>query len=333
MQEVVRRRLAPLGDAVGDPLGNVGSRSGPADGPLVAVAAHADQIGLIVTHVDEHGYVSVERIGGVAPLLVPGRHFVIHGRGGGRARGRRAQAHAHHPRGGPRQGAAAPRAVPRHRRQRSREEALERVAVGDPVTFTPDFIELSPGVVATQALDDRAGVYAVIRALELYAEAPGGARLTGLSPPCTKRPRSWAPRRSALRLRPGRGHRARRRLLQRHAGGGRQGAGRRGQARRRPRPRPRRRQQRAPVALAREVAAAEGLAVQIKAYPGETEHRRRRAHGRRRGGHPHRRPADALHALALRGRPHRRPRGRGAPCRRPGAAPGGPSATPEAGPR
>ncbi len=59
-----------------------GSPSDLTDGPLVAVAAHADQIGLIVTHVDEHGYVSVERIGGVAPLLVPGRHFVIHGRDG-----------------------------------------------------------------------------------------------------------------------------------------------------------------------------------------------------------------------------------------------------------
>ena len=54
------------------------------------------------------------------------------------------------------------------------------MAIGDPVTFTPDFVELSPGVVATQALDDRAGVYAVVRALELYAAAPGAARLTGL---------------------------------------------------------------------------------------------------------------------------------------------------------
>ena len=39
----------------------------------------------------------------------------------------------------------------------------------------PDFLELSPGVVATQALDDRVGVYALVRALELYAAEPGGA--------------------------------------------------------------------------------------------------------------------------------------------------------------
>ncbi len=82
VQDVVRRRLAPLGEAVGDPLGNVWLGVGPENGPLVAIAAHADQIGLIVTHVDERGYVFVERIGGLAPLLVPGRHFVIHGRKG-----------------------------------------------------------------------------------------------------------------------------------------------------------------------------------------------------------------------------------------------------------
>jgi endoglucanase len=144
------------------------------------VTAHADQIGLIVTYVDEHGFISVEKIGGVAPLLVPGRHFVIHGAGGPvHAVGGKKPTHI----------------IPAAERDKapaldeqfldigasSREAALERIAVGDPVTFTPEFIELSPGVFGTQALDDRAGVYCLVRALELYAAAPGAARLTGVS--------------------------------------------------------------------------------------------------------------------------------------------------------
>ena len=68
-QEVVRRRLAPLGEVQADPLGNVWLDVGPAGDQQVVVTAHADQIGLIVTYVDDHGYVSVEKIGGVAPLL------------------------------------------------------------------------------------------------------------------------------------------------------------------------------------------------------------------------------------------------------------------------
>jgi endoglucanase len=269
VQNVVRRRLAPLGDAQGDPLGNLWLQIGPADGPLVAVAAHADQIGLIVTHVDERGYVSVERIGGVAPLLVPGRHFVIHARGGDvHAVGGRKPTHI----------------IPVEDRDKApalheqfldigaadRGGALERVAVGDPVTFTPDFIELSADVVATQALDDRGGLYALVRALELYAEDPGAARLAGLAT-VHEETTFMGARALALRLRPdvlivldgdfcsdtpaadakelagevklGAGP-----VLSRGAGSSER-----------------------LVTTAREVAAAEGLAVQIKAYPGETE--------------------------------------------------------------
>jgi putative aminopeptidase FrvX len=178
-QEVVRRRLAPLGEAHADPLGNVWLDIGPAGGPQVVVTAHIDQIGLIVTFVDDHGFVFVEKIGGVAPLLVPGRHFVIHGGDGPvHAVGGKKPTHI----------------IPADERDKapaldeqfldigasSREEALKRVAIGDPVTFTPEFIELSPGVFGTQALDDRAGVYCLVRALELYAAAPGAARLTGV---------------------------------------------------------------------------------------------------------------------------------------------------------
>jgi endoglucanase len=269
VQDVVRRRLAPLGDAGGDPLGNVWLSLGPAEGPLVAVAAHADQIGLIVTHVDEHGYVSVERIGGVAPLLVPGRHFVIHGRNGDvHAVGGRKPTHV----------------IPKEERDKApelheqfldigaadRAAALARVAVGDPVTFTPEFVELAPGVVATQALDDRGGLYAMIRSLELYAGDPGSARLAGFATVHEETTYMGA-RALALRLKPD--------VLivldgdfcsdtpaagaKELAGEVRLGAGpvlSRGAGSRE-----------RLVALARDVAAAEDILVQIKAYPGETE--------------------------------------------------------------
>ncbi len=270
VQDVVRRRLAALGGSVdGDPLGNVWSAVGPEDGPSVAVAAHADQIGLIVTYVDEHGYLSVEPVGGVAPLLVPGRHFVVHGRGADvDAVGGRKPSHI----------------IPLDERRTApelheqfldigaadREDALARVAVGDPVTFVPDFVELRPGVVATQALDDRGGLYAMIRALELYAAEPGPARLTGFST-VHEETTFMGARALALRLHPdvlivldgdfcsdtpaasakelagevrlGRGP-----VLGRGAGSSER-----------------------LVALAREVAAAQGIPVQLKAFPGQTE--------------------------------------------------------------
>jgi putative aminopeptidase FrvX len=265
--EVVRRRLEPLGVVQADPLGDVWLGVGPADGPEIAVVAHVDQIGLIVTYVDEQGYVFLDKIGGVAPILVPGRHFVIHGSGGAvQAVGGKKPTHL----------------IPEDQRDRApaldeqfldigavdREEAMERVAVGDPVTFTPDYLELAPGVIATQALDDRAGVYCVIRALELYAAQPGAALLTGvatvheettlmgakaqakrLAPAvtividgdfCSDTPAADA-KKLAGELKLGAGP-----VLGRGAGSNQR-----------------------LLALAREVAAAEGIPVQIKAYPGE----------------------------------------------------------------
>ncbi len=218
---------------------------------------------------DEEGFVSVERIGGVAPPLVPGRHFVIHGRGG-----------PVHAVGGRKPSHIIPledrRTAPELHEQfldigaAGRDAALARVSVGDPATFTPDFVELSPGIVATQALDDRAGVYVMVRALELYAADPGPAWLAGhatvheettfmgakalalrLRPDvlvvldgdsCSDTPAAGA-KELAGEVRLGAGP-----VLARGAGSGER-----------------------LVALAREVAAEEGIPVQVKAYPGETE--------------------------------------------------------------
>ena len=119
-----------------------------------------------MTHVDEKGFVSVERIGGVAPLLVPGRHFVIHGRGGPvHAVGGRKPTHLIPE-------AERGRASEIHEQwldigARTRDEALARIAIGDPITFTPNFMELASGIVTSQAMDDRCGVYVAFRALEL----------------------------------------------------------------------------------------------------------------------------------------------------------------------
>lgn len=267
-QAVVRRRFEALGSPGADALGDLWLDLGPADGPQVIAAAHADQIGLIVTYVDEQGYVSIERIGGVAPLLLPGRHFVIHGAGGPvHAVGGRKPTHI----------------IPEDERDKApqiseqfldigaadREDALRRVAVGDPVTFTPDFVDLAPGIVATQALDDRGGVYCVVRALEAYAAAPGAARLTGVSTVHEETTYMGA-KAIAKRLRPQvviavdgdfcsdtPAADAKRLAGEVKLGGGPvlgRGAGSNPRL----------------LALAREVAAAEGIPVQIKAYPAET---------------------------------------------------------------
>jgi len=180
VRAVVRERLAPLVEPQADPLGNIWARVAGQGGLEVAAVAHADQIGLIVTYVDEHGFLSFHDIGGIDRQLLPGHRVVVHTERGpvdgvvGRKpthfipkdeQGKAPELHEQYIDIG---------AV-------SRETALERVAVGDPATFAPGFFELSPGVFATQACDDRAGVYVACRALEEYARKPSGASFTAVA--------------------------------------------------------------------------------------------------------------------------------------------------------
>ena len=180
VQAVLRRRLDGVAETHADPLGNLWADSGPEAGPHVLAVAHADQIGMIVTHVDEAGFLRIDAVGWLDQQLLPGHTVLVHA-AGGPLRGVVGRPPTHIvPE--PERGKAAP-----IKEQfvdigaRDRAEALSRVAVGDPVTFDQGFCELTPGRFASLALDDRAGVYAVVRGLELYAKADGRARLTAAS--------------------------------------------------------------------------------------------------------------------------------------------------------
>lgn len=267
-QEIVRRRLAGIASPQGDPLGNVWADVVPNGSPHVVVTAHNDQIGLIVTYVDEQGYVSFDKIGGVDAQLLPGRNLVVHGPGGpvngvvGRRPSHKMTSEER---------AKAPDL---HEQwldlgAASRDEALELVQIGDPITFPANFLPLANGRYASPAFDNRAGVYVCARALEHYASAPAAAKLTALA---TVHEETTFMGAKAMAMRwqpdvmivvdvdfasddPG--------MDAKKLGGEvKLGAGpvlHRGAA-----------SNQALFDLAREVAAAEGIAVQVKALPGRT---------------------------------------------------------------
>jgi endoglucanase len=163
-----------------DVLGNLTSDVNPEGAPHVVVNAHVDQIGLQVTWVDDAGFVYFDKVGGVDPLLLPGRHMCVR-TSAGPVHGVVGKKPTHLIPETDRGKASEIREQWLDIGARSRDEALARIAIGDPITFAPDFVELSGGIVASQAMDDRCGVYVAFRALELYAADPGAARLTALS--------------------------------------------------------------------------------------------------------------------------------------------------------
>lgn len=83
VREVVKAEIEGYADEVRvDALGNLIARKGTkaANGMRVMLSAHMDEIGVIVTHVDENGFVRFTTIGGVYVLnLVGGRVRFVNG--------------------------------------------------------------------------------------------------------------------------------------------------------------------------------------------------------------------------------------------------------------
>ncbi|HYI14598.1 MAG TPA: M20/M25/M40 family metallo-hydrolase [Thermomicrobiales bacterium] len=70
-----------------DALGNViGVRKGQG-GPRVIVMAHMDEIGFLVKHIDDKGFIRVQPVGGFDPRVLPAQRVIVHGFGGEQLRG------------------------------------------------------------------------------------------------------------------------------------------------------------------------------------------------------------------------------------------------------
>ncbi|MFO8110548.1 MAG: M42 family metallopeptidase [Thermoplasmata archaeon] len=77
IRETIRSLISDLGDTKVDNIGNLILEQ-PGSGPHIAVAAHMDEIGLVVSNIEDNGFLRVMKIGGVKDSLLPGRHVTIH---------------------------------------------------------------------------------------------------------------------------------------------------------------------------------------------------------------------------------------------------------------
>lgn len=84
IRDFILREVAPLVDAVEvDNMGNViaikrGKRN--PENKRVMVAAHMDEIGFIVTHIDDSGFLRFHTLGGFDPKTLTAQRVIVHGR-------------------------------------------------------------------------------------------------------------------------------------------------------------------------------------------------------------------------------------------------------------
>ncbi len=166
VRDIARDELGRFADEIRtDALGNLiavkrGTSSEPR--PAVMIATHMDEIGLIVSELEE-GFIHFQQVGGYDDRVLLGQEVIVHGR-------RELPGII---------GARPPHVLPASERDKpipydklrvdvglSAEELLPLVRVGDLVTMNRRLVELKGGLVAGKALDNRVSVAAAAVCLE-----------------------------------------------------------------------------------------------------------------------------------------------------------------------
>lgn len=81
IREIVYREVKPLADTITtDNMGNIYAVKKGKKGKKVMIGAHMDEIGFIVTHIDDQGFVFFHTLGGFDAKTLTAQRVVIHGK-------------------------------------------------------------------------------------------------------------------------------------------------------------------------------------------------------------------------------------------------------------
>ena len=158
----VWREAAAFADVQSDGLGSSIALVGPEDGePVLAIAGHLDEIGLVVTHIDDKGFIWFAPIGGWDPQILVGQRVEVTTKDG------------------PVLGVAGRKPIHLlEEEQRKKvvelkglhidvgaadgDEARELVRVGDPVVIAGEPVRLKGERLVSRSMDNRLGSYVAL---------------------------------------------------------------------------------------------------------------------------------------------------------------------------
>jgi putative aminopeptidase FrvX len=163
-----------------DVAGNSFARLEGSGGPQLMFAGHIDEIGVMVTHIDDDGYLSFDTIGGWDHQVFVGQRVVLLGRAG--------QV----------DGVVGKKAIhlmEREEREKvskvedlwidigagARAEAEARIRIGDPGVLAAGIMEFPNGRLVSRCIDNRIGAFVVLEALRQLAEDRPQATVTAVA--------------------------------------------------------------------------------------------------------------------------------------------------------
>lgn len=162
-EDKIRRLIAEqveeyVTDVYTDPMGNLICRK-KGNGKRLMLAAHMDEIGFMVTHIDDCGFLRFTNVGGISPANCVNRGVVFEN------------------------GTAGVISYEKSVKDLTldkmyidigadcRRAAEERVQIGDMAVCSGEYTPMG-GCAAAKSMDDRAGCYALIRAIQTAQSCP-----------------------------------------------------------------------------------------------------------------------------------------------------------------
>jgi len=173
--DVAKEILSEYMDVKIDNMGSViGHRDGK--GKHILLDAHIDQIGLVVTAIDDNGFLKVNSVGGVDRRILTANRLTV--RGKEQLLGIVCSTPPHLAKGDD----SSVKEISEFFIDigMNAEKAREVVSVGDAVTYNQTFCELMNGRVTNKSLDDRAGIAVLLKAVEYVKEEDCDAKLSVL---------------------------------------------------------------------------------------------------------------------------------------------------------
>lgn len=130
-------------------------------------SAHTDEVGFIITHITDDGYLKFDTVGGIDSRTLPGKYLRV---GAAGIPGVIGVKPLHLRSGEEKLSVPAVDSLTIDIGASDKKAAEEVVSLGDRAVFQAEFVRFGDGLISARALDDRAGCAMLVRLLESESE-------------------------------------------------------------------------------------------------------------------------------------------------------------------
>ncbi|MEW6636082.1 MAG: M42 family metallopeptidase [Actinomycetota bacterium] len=167
--KVWREEAGRFAEVRGDRMGNSFATLNAGGSPKVMLSGHIDEIGLMITHIDEQGLLHFTGVGGWDPQVLVGQRVRLQTKNG-EVPGVIGKKAIHLMESEERKKVSQIKNLWIDIGAKDADEAKGMVRVGDVGVLDQDLLELPNGRIASRSIDNRMGAFVVLEALRLLSE-------------------------------------------------------------------------------------------------------------------------------------------------------------------